>query len=64
VIFAVVLIIAFVCKRFKWRQRLTNKELKDFEAFLTVYSEKIVEKWIAYFIYHKEIEFEKITKKL
>jgi len=43
---------------------LTNKELKDFEAFLTVYSEKIVEKWIAYFIYHKEIEFEKITKKL
>lgn len=48
----------------KGRKPLANKELKDFEAFLAVYSEKIVEKWIAYFVYHKEIEFEKITKKL
>ena len=41
-----------------------NKKLKDFETFLKVYSEKIVEKWIAYFVYHKEVSFEKITKKL
>ena len=46
------------------RKPLVNKDLKDFEAFLEVYSEKIIEKWIAYFVYHKEVKFEKITKKL
>jgi len=48
----------------KGRKPLENKELKDFEVFLENYAEKIIEKWIAYFVYHKEIEFEKITKKL
>ncbi len=48
----------------KGRKPLMNKELKDFETFLEVSSEKIVEKWIAYFVYHKEVPFEKITKKL
>ena len=48
----------------KGRKPLENKELKDFEVFLDNYAEKIVEKWISYFVYHKEIEFEKITKKL
>ncbi|WP_310559485.1 DUF4160 domain-containing protein [Flavobacterium sp.] len=48
----------------KGRKPLANKDLKDFEAFLAVYSEQIIEKWIAYFVYHKEVAFEKITKKL
>lgn len=46
------------------RKPLTNKELNDFEIFLKNYSERIIEKWITYFVYHKEIEFERITKKL
>jgi hypothetical protein len=43
---------------------LTGSKLKDFEEFLEKYSEKIVEKWIDYFVYHKNIEFEKITKRI
>lgn len=43
---------------------LKGKVLKDFEAFLEVYAERIIEKWIDYFVYHKNIEFERITKKL
>jgi len=29
-----------------------------------MYPDKIVEKWISYFVYHKDVEFEKITKRL
>jgi len=43
---------------------LTGSKLKDFEEFLEKFSEKIVEKWIDYFVYHKNIEFEKITKRI
>lgn len=43
---------------------LKGKDLKNFEVFLEKYAEKIVEKWINYFVYHKDVEFEKITKKL
>ncbi|MFV0344747.1 MAG: DUF4160 domain-containing protein [Bacteroidales bacterium] len=43
---------------------LRGKELKDFEIFLREYADKVVEKWISYFIYHKDVEFERITKRL
>jgi len=43
---------------------LKGKDLKDFEVFIEKYADKIVEKWISYFIYHKDVDFEKITKKL
>ncbi|MCW0484859.1 DUF4160 domain-containing protein [Gaoshiqia sediminis] len=43
---------------------LIGKELKDFKAFLNVYANKIVEKWVDYFVYHKEVPFEKISGKL
>ena len=43
---------------------LAGSKLKDFEEFLEKFSEKIVEKWIDYFVYHKNIEFEKITKRI
>jgi len=45
-------------------QPLKGKDLKDFEVFLEKYADKIVEKWISYFVYHKDVEFEKITKRL
>jgi hypothetical protein len=41
-----------------------GKDLKDFEVFLQNYSEEIVEKWVAYFVYRKEVKFEKISKRL
>lgn len=43
----------------KGRKPLANKELKDFEAFLAVYSEKIVEKWIAYFYITRKLNLKK-----
>ncbi|MBC6426734.1 MAG: DUF4160 domain-containing protein [Ekhidna sp.] len=43
---------------------LKGKDLKDFKFFLEKYADKIVEKWINYFVYHKNVEFEKITKRL
>ena len=43
---------------------LKGKVLKDFEIFLEKFADKIVEKWISYFVYHKDVDFEKITKRL
>ena len=46
------------------KKPLTGKKLKDFQVFLQNYSESIVQKWIDYFVYHKDISIEKITKKI
>jgi hypothetical protein len=43
---------------------LKGNDLKDFKVFLEKYADKIVEKWINYFVYHKDVEFERITKRL
>jgi hypothetical protein len=43
---------------------LKGSDLKNFEVFLEKFATKIVEKWISYFVYHKEVDFEKITKKI
>jgi len=43
---------------------LTGKELKHFKEFLEVYADEIIKKWIDYFVYHKDIEFERITTRI
>lgn len=43
---------------------LSKSEMKSFKEFLEVYAKNIVHKWIDYFILHKEVEFERITKRL
>lgn len=48
----------------KGAKPLKGKDLKDFEVFLENFGRQIVEKWIDYFIYHKNVEFEKITKRI
>ena len=57
-------IVEIKIKPVKGLRPLTGSKLKDFEEFLENFSEKIVEKWIDYFVYHKNIEFEKITKRI
>jgi hypothetical protein len=47
-------------KEVRGRLPLTGNKLKDFEDFLQKYANKVVEKWIDYFVYHKDVEFEKI----
>ncbi len=48
----------------KGAKPLKGKELKDFEIFLNEYADIIVEKWVDYFIYHKNVTFEKITRRI
>lgn len=43
---------------------LKGKDLSDFEVFLEKYADRIVKKWINYFVYHKDVTFEKITKRI
>jgi hypothetical protein len=43
---------------------MTGTKLRDFEDFLEEYADKIVQKWIDYFVYHKDIEFEKINSRI
>jgi len=51
-------------KSIKGLQPLSGVKLKDFEAFLEKYAHQIIQKWIDYFVYHKDIEFEKINKRI
>lgn len=57
-------IVEIKVKSIKWLRPLTGIKLKDFEAFLEKYSENIVQKWIDYFVYHKDVEFEKINTRI
>ncbi len=57
-------IIEIKIKLVKGCKPLTGSKLKDFEVFLEKYGDKIVEKWIDYFVYHKNVEFEKINTKI
>lgn len=43
---------------------LKGTDLKNFKEFLSIYANEIVKKWIDYFVYHKDIDFERITKKI
>jgi len=43
---------------------LKGVKLKDFKKFLSIYADKIVAKWVDYFIYHKKVSFEKIEARL
>ena len=43
---------------------LVDKDLKNFEIFLGKFADRIVEKWIDYFVYHKDVKFEKIGRRV
>lgn len=43
---------------------LKGKELKNLKVFLQHYADTIVSQWIDYFVYHKDLDFERITQKL
>ena len=51
-------------KSVKGYKPLSGVKLNDFKLFLEIYGNKIVEKWIDYFVYHKNIEFEKINTRI
>jgi len=57
-------IVEIKIKPIKGSKPLTGAKLKDFEDFLEAYADKIIQKWIDYFVYHKDIPFEKINTRI
>lgn len=57
-------IIEIKIKTVQGRKPLKGKDLKNLQDFLEVYANQIVQKWVDYFVYHRDVEFERITKKL
>ena len=57
-------IVEIKIKVIKGLRPLTGNQLNDFKDFLENYADRIVQKWIDYFVYHKNVEFEKITKRI
>jgi hypothetical protein len=43
---------------------LTGTKLREFEEFLEHFADKIVAKWIDYFVFHKHVEFEIIQRRV
>lgn len=48
----------------KGKEPLPSKELKEFKKFVEVFKDDIVQKWIDYFVYHKELTCIKIEGKV
>lgn len=57
-------IVEIKIKQVKGLRPLTGSKLKDFKDFLERFADKIVQKWIDYFVYHKDVEFEKINTRI
>ena len=51
-------------KTVKGRKPLPPKVLNDFKDFADEYAEQIVQKWIDYFVLHKQINCQKIERKI
>ncbi len=48
----------------KGKKPLNIRNMKHFKKLVEVYRDDIVRKWVDYFVYNKEVQSEKITKKL
>ncbi|MBS1259267.1 MAG: hypothetical protein MAG551_02336 [Candidatus Scalindua arabica] len=55
---------SIIIKSVKGRAPLPANILRDFEKFVNVYADKIVQKWIDYFVLHKQISCEIIERKV
>ena len=58
------IIVEIKIKSVKDASPLRGSKLNDFKDFLEKYADKIVQKWIDYFVFHKKIEFEKIDRRI
>jgi len=53
-----------IIKSVKGRAPLPAKELTYFEEFVKAYADAIVQKWIDYFVLHKEISCKNIDRRI
>ncbi len=51
-------------KNVRGKQPLPASTLRDFKDFVEKYANNIVQKWIDYFVLHKEISCENISQKI
>lgn len=51
-------------KAVRGKKPLPSNVAKDFSAFVEAYAEKIVQKWIDYFVLHKEVSCERIDRRI
>jgi len=51
-------------KPVKGRKPLQPATLNDFKQFVEAYAAEIVQKWIDYFVYHKQIACENINRRI
>ena len=57
-------VVRIVYSSVKGKRSLRQSELKHFESLVHHHSKEIVQKWIDYFVLHKPIESEKITRRI
>ena len=57
-------VVEITIKNVKGRSPLPKNMAKDFESFVKVYADQIVQKWIDYFVLHKHVDCEKIERKV
>lgn len=48
----------------KGKEPLKGKDLVSLKDFLGEYADEIVKKWIDYFVYHKQVDFRRVSKRL
>ncbi len=51
-------------KSVKGRKPLQHATLNDFKQFVETYADEIVQKWIDYFVLHKQIACENINRRI
>jgi hypothetical protein len=51
-------------KLVKGKLPLQSSQLTDFNNFVEHYADVIVQKWIDYFVFNQQIEFERITRRI
>ena len=57
-------VVEIAVKNVKGRKPLPSNILKDFNQFVNAYSDRIVEKWIDYFVLHKKVECERVERRI
>ena len=57
-------VVNIILKPVRGRRPLDGPQLKDFEALVGHYSDQIVQKWVDYFVLHKPIKPEVITRRI
>ena len=57
-------VVKITIRKVKGRKLLPPNILRDFSHFINFYSDEIVQKWIDYFVLHKQVKCEKVERKI